>query len=141
MGLIALGINHKTANVALRERVAFAPEQMAEALQDVLRDAKLAEAVILSTCNRTEMFVIDHGEGTVDAGESEQRLLAWLASYHQIPTADLSDCYYSFQDQQALRHMIQVASGLDSMVMGEGPISNIGGTVRGGPDELEVLPV
>ena len=47
MGLIALGINHKTANVALRERVAFAPEQMAEALQDVLRDAKLAEAVIL----------------------------------------------------------------------------------------------
>lgn len=119
MGLIALGINHKTANVALRERVAFAPEQMAEALQDVLRDAKLAEAVILSTCNRTEMFVIDHGEGTVDAGESEQRLLAWLASYHHIPAADLNDCYYSFQDQQALRHMIQVASGLDSMVMGE----------------------
>ncbi|ARN74671.1 glutamyl-tRNA reductase [Oceanicoccus sagamiensis] len=116
MGLIALGINHKSANVALRERVAFAPEQMAEALQDALSDALLAEAVILSTCNRTELFAIVADEH-LDGGE--QRALAWLGAYHHIPLADLESCYYSYSDQQALRHIIQVTSGLDSMVLGE----------------------
>ena len=122
MGLIALGINHKSANVALRERVAFAPEQMSEALQDALRDAHLAEAVILSTCNRTELFVIEQphdGDALVDPGVGEHRLLEWLGAYHHIPLADLQHCYYAYRDEQALRHMIQVASGLDSMVMGE----------------------
>lgn len=122
MGLIALGINHKSANVALRERVAFAPEQMSEALQDALRDAHLAEAVILSTCNRTEIFVIEQApeEGAiVEPALAEHRLLEWLGGYHHIPLADLKSCYYVYRDQQALRHMIQVASGLDSMVMGE----------------------
>ncbi|MDG1773139.1 MAG: glutamyl-tRNA reductase [Oceanicoccus sp.] len=116
MGLIALGINHKSANIALRERVAFAPEQMAEALQDALADALLAEVVILSTCNRTELFAIvadEHVEG------GEQRALAWLGAYHHIPLSDLESCYYSYSDQNALRHIIQVTSGLDSMVLGE----------------------
>ena len=116
MVLIVLGINHKSANVALRERVAFAPEQMAEALQDALTDALLAEVVILSTCNRTELYAMvadEHLQG------SEQRLLAWLGAYHHIPWSDLEACYYSYSDQNALRHIIQVTSGLDSMVLGE----------------------
>jgi glutamyl-tRNA reductase len=122
MGLIALGINHKSANVALRERVAFAPEQMAEALQDALLDAGLIEAVILSTCNRTEMFIIVDDEiesASTDYEKGQHRALAWLSSYHHISLADLQACYYSYGDQDALRHMIQVTSGLDSMVLGE----------------------
>lgn len=116
MVLIVLGINHKSANVALRERVAFAPEQMAEALQDALTDALLAEVVILSTCNRTELYAMVADEHLQD---SEQRLLAWLGGYHHIPWSDLETCYYSYSDQDALRHIIQVTSGLDSMVLGE----------------------
>ncbi len=116
MGLIALGINHKSANVALRERVAFAPEQMAEALQDALTDAQLAEVVILSTCNRTELFAIVADE-FIEGGE--HRALGWLGAYHHIPLSDLESCYYSYSDQNALRHIIQVTSGLDSMVLGE----------------------
>jgi glutamyl-tRNA reductase len=119
MGLIALGINHKSANVALRERVAFAPEQMLEALQGALRDTELSEVVILSTCNRTEMFVFADDDGDTDVVRYEHRALEWLGAYHHIDLTELQDCYYSYRDQEALRHMIQVASGLDSMVLGE----------------------
>jgi glutamyl-tRNA reductase len=119
MGLIALGINYKTAHVALRERVAFAPEQMAEALQDAVNDAQLNEVVILSTCNRTEMFVFIEDEQESDRAEDEHRVLDWLGGYHHVDPAELKSCYYSYRDQEALRHIIQVASGLDSMVLGE----------------------
>lgn len=113
MALFALGINHKSAHVALRERVAFAPDQMTEALQDALKAAGLEEVVILSTCNRTELFA------AVDDDTDYQQALEWLAGYHHIPLHELQQCYYVFQEQEALRHMIQVSSGLDSMVIGE----------------------
>lgn len=127
MALVALGINHKSAHVSLRERVAFAPEQMSEALHDAMRDAGLQEVVILSTCNRTEIFFIAEVSAGASSGsvsgsstaEIEQRALRWLGGYHHIPEADLASCYYCYHDQQALRHMIQVTSGLDSMVLGE----------------------
>jgi glutamyl-tRNA reductase len=77
MALLALGINHKSANIALRERVAFAPEQMTEALKDALKDAGLSELVILSTCNRTELFV-SNDNGKVDAFT----VLQWLSEYN-----------------------------------------------------------
>lgn len=117
MGLIALGINHKTAHLALREKVAFAPEQMAEALQDALSGSPLQEVVILSTCNRTELFAMA-GDGLA----SEQVVagtLDWLASYHHVASSELQSCCYVHAEQDALRHMMQVASGLDSMVLGE----------------------
>lgn len=115
MALIALGINHKSAQLALRERVAFAPEQMTEALGDALRGSDLNEVVILSTCNRTEVFA------TVEdcAVEREHKLLDWLAGYHHVSLAELKDHYYAYWEQEALHHMIQVTSGLDSMVLGE----------------------
>ena len=119
MALIALGINHKSAHVSLREKVAFAPEQMAEALQDASTDADLGEVVILSTCNRTEMFVFTEHESEQDIVQCEHRALSWLGDYHHIELSELRDCYYSYKEEQALRHMIQVASGLDSMVLGE----------------------
>mgnify|MGYP000153265043 FL=1 len=113
MALIALGINHKSANVAVRERVAFSPEQMPEALQDALMSGGVAEAVILSTCNRTEMFVI------ADDRNASHSALEWLAAYHHLPLHELQQCHYVYHDDDALRHMAQVSSCLDSMVLGE----------------------
>lgn len=112
MGLLALGINHKSANVALRERVAFAPEQMPDALQDALAKSPLTELVILSTCNRTELFGLC-------PDDQEQQILEWLSQYHQVALEDLTSCYYLHREHEAIRHMIEVASGLDSMVLGE----------------------
>jgi glutamyl-tRNA reductase len=114
MALLALGINHKSANIALRERVAFAPEQMTEALQDALKDAGLSELVILSTCNRTELFV-SNDNGKVDAFT----VLQWLSEYNHVSADDLQSCYYCYEELEAVRHMVKVASGLDSMVLGE----------------------
>lgn len=112
MGLLALGINHKSANVALRERVAFVPEQMPDALQSALAQSRLSELVILSTCNRTELFGLC-------PDDSEQDVLDWLSRYHRVPLEELSRCHYLHKEHDAIRHMIEVASGLDSMVLGE----------------------
>jgi glutamyl-tRNA reductase len=115
MTLTALGINHNTAAVAIRERVAFAPETLGEALLDACASAGLQELVILSTCNRTELYFT-----AADApDDAAQRALAWLASYHHLSGADIAQNCYQFHEEAALQHMIQVASGLDSMVLGE----------------------
>lgn len=121
MGLLALGINHKSADVALRERVAFDPATMAEALQVGMAKASLSELAVLSTCNRTEIFAVVNpvDNEPVDLSLIEQRALAWLSEHHGIPVAELELCSYCHYDQRALRHMIVVSSGLDSMVLGE----------------------
>ena len=112
MAFIALGINHKTASVAVRERVAFTPEQMVEALQQLCRLTTSREAAILSTCNRSELYLeIDH--------PTADDVLAWLADYHRLTLDELRACAYVHQDEDAVRHMMRVASGLDSMVLGE----------------------
>ncbi|WP_271271448.1 glutamyl-tRNA reductase [Aliamphritea hakodatensis] len=112
MALLALGINHKTASVAVREKVAFAPEQMADALSQACQVAKLREAVILSTCNRTELYCSTQLEGT-------RALLEWLGDYHQLDADELQQASYAHWDQDAAQHMMRVASGLDSLVLGE----------------------
>ncbi|MGK2913505.1 MAG: glutamyl-tRNA reductase [Porticoccaceae bacterium] len=116
MTLVALGINHRTAPVDIREKVAFAPEGMAAALQGARTDTRVAEIAILSTCNRTELYA------STDNGEAEappQVLLAWLANHHGIAVATFRDCHYCHVDDDAVRHLMKVASGLDSMVLGE----------------------
>ena len=117
MNLIALGINHNSAAVEVRERVAFAPEQVNEALVDACKTAGVEEVVILSTCNRTELYVIVP-EGKVLADKALD-LIDWIANYHHLSAAELRLCAYHFEGRQALQHMVQVASGLDSMVLGE----------------------
>ncbi|MCV6588151.1 MAG: glutamyl-tRNA reductase [Marinobacterium sp.] len=112
MALLALGINHKTASVEVRERVAFAPEQMAQALQQARQQAGLQEVSILSTCNRTELYCSTSLEGT-------RALLEWLGQYHGLPLDALEACTYTHWDDDAARHMMRVASGLDSLVLGE----------------------
>lgn len=112
MAIFALGINHKTAPVALREKLAFAPEQVPEALQQLAGTLQLADAVILSTCNRTELYFSGNAE------QSEQ-VLQWLAGFHHLNLAELQQHLYLYRDQDAIQHLMRVAAGLDSLVLGE----------------------
>ncbi|HDZ55918.1 MAG TPA: glutamyl-tRNA reductase [Pseudomonas xinjiangensis] len=112
MGFLAFGINHKTAAVDMRERVAFAPERLADALRQMLDESLTQEVAILSTCNRTEIYCSqDH----VDV----ERIIQWMARFHGITPEELSRCSYLHQDAGAVKHMMRVAAGLDSMVLGE----------------------
>ena len=111
MTLLAFGINHTTAPLALRERVAFAPENLQGAMREACVQAGLTEVAILSTCNRTEIYAASEG----DAGAIRQ----WLVDHTAIEAVDLANSYYCYQDQEAVRHMMKVAGGLDSLVLGE----------------------
>jgi glutamyl-tRNA reductase len=112
MPLIALGINHLTAPVSLREQVAFDPEAAGEALQELTREPGVEEAMILSTCNRTELYV-----GVAAGAESIPQ--AWLSRHHRLTPGKLDEFLYRHDEREAVRHMFRVATGLDSMVLGE----------------------
>jgi len=109
MSLYALGLNHQTAPLAVRERVVFHVERLREALGELQRGFA-REAAILSTCNRTELYV---------AGEEPAATAEWLARYHRFEPNGLSPYLYTLPREQAVRHVFRVASGLDSMVLGE----------------------
>ena len=118
MQLIAVGLNHTTAPVALREKVAFTPERMGAAVlaarQFLLRsDSDTAEAAILSTCNRTELYAACRTPDCLDIAAH------FLADYHQLRYAELRPHLYTLPQDGAVRHAFRVASGLDSMVLGE----------------------
>lgn len=117
MNLIALGINHNSAHLDVRERVAFAPEQVSEAMNDACRAADIDEVVVLSTCNRTEIYAIAPPNKALDLKARE--LIDWMASYHHLSADDLRGAAYHHEGEAALRHMVHVAAGLDSMVLGE----------------------
>ncbi len=111
MPLIALGINHRTASLDVRERVAFAPDEMVLSLQQG-REASGADSLaVLSTCNRTELYAC----GNVDS----DALLSWLVAHHDLPANALDSSCYVLKNDKAVEHMMKVASGLDSMVLGE----------------------
>ncbi|WP_243695499.1 glutamyl-tRNA reductase [Rheinheimera sp. D18] len=112
IAIFALGINHKTAPVALREQVAFAPEQLPEALRELTTLTSISDAVILSTCNRTELYF------SGSTAQAEQ-VIAWLAQFHNVNGNELQPHLYLHQDNAAAEHLMQVASGLDSLVLGE----------------------
>ncbi|MDF3054736.1 MAG: hemA [Gammaproteobacteria bacterium] len=110
MALIACGFNHKTAPLAIREQVVFSPENATQMLADLLRQGAANEAMILSTCNRTEFYThVDHPRQFSD----------WLAAHPRIADIAYSQHWYTHYDQQAVKHMMRVAAGLDSMVLGE----------------------
>jgi len=112
MPLIALGINHRTAPVDIRERVAFPAERLAEALRALVGLPQILEAAILSTCNRTELYCNLESDDT-DA------VIDWLCSHHHFQPEHLKPYLYIYPDETAVRHMFRVAAGLDSMVLGE----------------------
>ncbi|HEY9150935.1 MAG TPA: glutamyl-tRNA reductase, partial [Gammaproteobacteria bacterium] len=108
----ALGINHRTAPVELRERVVFAPERMQEALRELTGLPGIQEAAILSTCNRTELYV---GSEEDESGT----VIHWLSRFHHLDEGTLRPYLYHLQDADTVRHILRVASGLDSMILGE----------------------
>src|SRR5882724_13155684 len=111
--LYALGLNHQTAPLAIRERVVFHVERMRDALTEIKRTLA-REAAIISTCNRTELYVAGD-----DAAAEAPQLSEWLARYHRFEPDGLRPYLYTLPSAQAVRHAFRVASGLDSMVLGE----------------------
>jgi glutamyl-tRNA reductase len=112
--LLALGVSHKTAPVALRERVALPEGRSGEFLRDLTGGGDVLEAVALSTCNRTELYMV-----AADAVEAETRALGMLARQAGIRPTELAEPIYSLRNCDAARHLFRVASGLDSMIVGE----------------------
>ncbi|NQY64995.1 MAG: glutamyl-tRNA reductase [Alteromonadaceae bacterium] len=115
MSIVAVGINHKTAPVAVREKISFNPDQLTLALQEMLSAVQCKEAAILSTCNRTELYIVQDGKVEL----TKERVLQWLESYHKVPAATILSSLYWHTDQKAVNHMMRVACGLDSLVLGE----------------------
>ena len=110
MALLTLGLNHRTAPLSVRERLAFHTEELRRALTDLASSGQVYEAAILSTCNRTEIYC---QSDTPDAAAR------WLADYRQVAGSDFSPYLYTHPGREAVRHTFRVASGLDSMVLGE----------------------
>ncbi|KJG35461.1 glutamyl-tRNA reductase [Photobacterium angustum] len=112
MTLLALGINHKTASVDLREKVAFSSEKLSLALQQLKNHPEVLSGVIVSTCNRTEVYceISQSGPGVI---------IDWLTKFHQITAEELMPSLYFHEEQAAARHLMRVACGLDSLVLGE----------------------
>ena len=115
-GLFTLGINHKTAPVALRERLAFTPQSLPEALHSLIALEGIEEAAILSTCNRTELYCSSNQR-------PDRLLIDWFSQFHGVDHNDLNSHCYSHDHTGTVRHAMQVASGLDSMVLGEPQIT------------------
>ena len=115
MSIIAVGINHKTAPVAVREKLSFNPDKLSMSLQEMLNVVECKEAAILSTCNRTELYVVQEG----DYPALQNRIVAWLEQHHNVPASIINPTLYWHQDQNAVNHMMRVACGLDSLVLGE----------------------
>ncbi len=115
MSIVAVGINHKTAPVAVREKISFSPDLLTTALQEMLSSVQCREAAILSTCNRTELYLVQDGNLEV----TQDRLVRWLEAHHNVPASIIAPSLYWHQDQQAVNHMMRVACGLDSLVLGE----------------------
>lgn len=112
MTLLALGLNHKTAPVDIRERLTFGPDVIAGALRSLRQQPGIQEAAILSTCNRTEIYVATDG---TTAGKVRQ----WLSDFHGLARDSINPFLYDHHDRDCVRHLLRVSSGLDSMVLGE----------------------
>jgi glutamyl-tRNA reductase len=110
MQLFTFGINHQTAPLSVREQIAFNAETLDSALRDLVDNGAAKEATILSTCNRTEIYC---------STSEPVHAVEWLASYHHLPGAEIEPYIYRLPQEQAVKHAFRVASGLDSMVLGE----------------------
>ena len=112
MALIALGLNHTTAPVEIRERLTFGPDIVVAALRSLTTLSGVSEGVILSTCNRTEIYCRAEPE-------CQDTLRRWIGEFHGVDPTEVAPYLYLHRDQAAVSHLLKVASGLDSLVLGE----------------------
>ncbi|NNG12449.1 MAG: glutamyl-tRNA reductase [Halobacteria archaeon] len=112
MRLTVLGINHRTAPVEIRGQVAFPPERLPGALGELIALEGVQEAAILSTCNRTELYCTEQGQKI-------ETIADWLCRFHGLERNKLQPHFYRYEDAGAVRHILRVAAGLDSMILGE----------------------
>jgi len=110
MALLAFGINHKTASLETRELVSFTADTATSALYDLRASGCIAEAAIVSTCNRTEIYCKTNEPDSV---------ISWLAENKQISFSLLTRCFYQYEESAAVAHLMRVACGLDSLLLGE----------------------
>ncbi len=118
MSIVLLGISHKSAPVEVRERLAFDASQATAALTRLKEREPTAEFVLLSTCNRVELYYA----GEREAREGASRLAAFLSEFHHVEPEQFRDALYVHENEEAVRHLLLVAAGLDSMVVGEAQI-------------------
>lgn len=123
MTILALGINHKTASVSLREKVAFVENKRQLAFEQIQRLGLAESVVILSTCNRTELYFhqpeVPPQEDHPTNQMWRERCFDWFAEIHQLDRQELQNCLYFKQNLDATRHLMRVACGLDSLILGE----------------------
>ena len=115
MSLLLLGLNHNSADLSIRERVAFTPEKLPQAMRELQGLCIGSEVSILSTCNRTELLVAFEAE----PAPVDEVVKSWLAEFHRLDVRELEPSLYVYRDEAAVRHLMHVASGLDSLVLGE----------------------
>jgi len=116
-GLLALGVSHKTAPLELRERLALPEGRAAGVLRELRTHSAVQEAVAISTCNRTELYFV-----TSDSVGAENEALGVLSRQGEIRPTELMGHVYSLRDAEAVRHLFEVAAGLDSMIVGEAEV-------------------
>lgn len=114
--LVLLGINHNTAPIDVRERLAIAPSRLADATRALAHQPGIREAMILSTCNRVEILTV---QDALQATGEDRGILNFLYEYLNVPAKELQPHLYEFREREAIRHLFRVASSLDSMVVGE----------------------
>src|SRR5579859_423260 len=118
MEIVLVGLNHRTAPVEVRERVSFTLERAQQAAAELRSRGILEETLVLSTCNRSEVY----GVPPEDARQSADALASYLSSFHSVEIEAFNASLYRHYDREAVRHLFRVASGLDSMLIGEAEI-------------------
>ncbi|HXC97176.1 MAG TPA: glutamyl-tRNA reductase [Edaphobacter sp.] len=118
MNLVLLGINHNTAPIEVRERLAIPSTRLADATRSLLHQPGIREGLILSTCNRVELLTLQEDDETQQP-QIKADLLRFLHEYFSVPPHDIQPHLYEHRDREAVRHLFRVASSLDSMVVGE----------------------
>jgi glutamyl-tRNA reductase len=118
MEIVLVGLNHRSAPVEVREKVSFTSDQARQAAEELRARGILSETLVLSTCNRSEVY----GVPPASSRESAAALSNYLSSFHSVQLELLSPSLYHHYDRHAIRHLFRVASGLDSMMLGEAEI-------------------
>jgi len=114
LDIVLLGLNHKTAPVALRECIAFSEDETAASLEALIRIASIEEVVLFSTCNRVEVLLT-----TSNRTDAVDAVKAYIADFKDVPVHQFEDAFYTHDGDEAIRHVFRVAASLDSMMVGE----------------------